>query len=143
MPRRSKAIGPDPSVLETPPAAPAERKGTKTAAIKQALGTHPDLQPKDIAAMLQAEGWDISAHWSVWSSRIRNPKRQAGRKLGRTARKTARTRAAKPAAAAAPAASDESISLDSLKKAKELAAQLGGIKQAKEALAALSELLDG
>jgi hypothetical protein len=141
MPRRSKAIGPDPSILETPPAAPAELKGTKTAAIKQALGTHPDLQPKDIAAMLQAEGWDISSQLVSVVKSNQKSQETGGKKARKTARKTARTRAAKPAAA--PAASDESISLDSLKKAKELAAQLGGIQQAKEALAALSELLDG
>jgi hypothetical protein len=59
-------------------------------------------------------------------------KKKGTKKAAATARK------AKPAAAA----KTSDISLDSLKKAKQLAAQLGGIKQAKEALAALSELLD-
>jgi hypothetical protein len=36
----------------------------------------------------------------------------------------------------------DAVSLDSLKKAKELATQLGGIKQAKAAIAALAELVD-
>jgi hypothetical protein len=59
--------------------------------------------------------------------------------------KSKKDKPAAPKAAAkkapAPKAGD-AISLDSLKKAKELATQLGGIKQAKAAIAALAELVD-
>jgi hypothetical protein len=59
--------------------------------------------------------------------------------------KSKKGRKAAPKAAAknapAPKAAD-AVSLDSLKKAKELAKQLGGIKQAKAAIAALAELVD-
>jgi hypothetical protein len=132
MPRRKKAIGPETTVVEATPAKPAELKGTKTAAVKQALAAHPHLQPKEIAEMLCAEGWDIKPQLvSVVKSNLK-----AKKKGTKKAAATART--AKPAAAA----KTSDISLDSLKKAKQLAAQLGGIKQAKEALAALSELVD-
>jgi hypothetical protein len=132
MPRRSKAIGPETAVAEATPATPTELKGTKTAAVKRALAARPDLQPKEIAAMLRAEGWDIKAQLvSVIKSNLKS-KEEEPKKAAATPRTT------KPATAV----KTTDISLDSLKKAKQLAAQLGGIEQAKEALAALSELLD-
>ncbi len=47
-----------------------------------------------------------------------------------------------PAAAATAPKPEEGISFDSLKKAKQMAEQLGGIQQAKAAIAALAELVD-
>ena len=141
MPRQMKAIGPAPEVAEAAPAAPAELTGTKTGAIKAALNAHPNLMPKDIAEMLQAQGWDVRAQLvSVVKSNLKTAK---GKKK---ATKSAAKAPAAKAPAAAPAksrevAKDSAISLDSLKKAKELAAELGGIDEAKAALAALSELL--
>jgi hypothetical protein len=81
--------------------------------------------------LLQAAGWDVKAQYvSAIKSKLK-----AQRKTKRAAS------AAAPKGAPAPKAVD-AISLGSLKKAKELAAQLGGIKQAKAAIAALAELLD-
>jgi hypothetical protein len=136
MPRQMKAIGPAPEVAEAAPAAPAELTGTKTGAIKAALNAHPNLMPKDIAEMLQAQGWDVRAQLvSVVKSNLKTAK---GKK--KATKSAAKTPAAAPAKAPS-AAKDSAISLDSLKKAKELAAELGGIDEAKAALAALSELL--
>jgi hypothetical protein len=127
MPRTVKAIGPEAE------AAPVEQKGTKTDAVKAALKANPKMQPKEIAELLQSQGWDIKAQLvSVVKSNLKSKKKGKG---------AAKTVKAAPAAKSS-GAKDGGISLDSLKKAKDLAAQLGGINQAKAALAALSELLD-
>ena len=140
MPRQTKAIGPAPEVAEATPAAPAELTGTKTGAIKAALNAHPNLMPKDIAEMLQAQGWEVRAQLvSVVKSNLKTAK---GEKKTKKAKKIAAKAPAAAPAKAPAAAKDSAISLESLKKAKELAAKLGGINEAKAALAALSELLD-
>lgn len=82
--------------------------------------------------MLQAQGWDVKGQYV---STVKAKMKEAGTS------KRATTRPARKTAAHAPKSAD-AISLDSLKKAKELAAQLGGIDKAKAAIAALSELLD-
>ena len=127
MPRKPKTT----DSAQPAEATPGEPKGTKTAAVKAALRAHRDKQPKEIAELLQAEGWDVKAQYvSTVKSKLSSGKKAK--------------RAASPAepkkAPAAPKAGD-AISLDALKKAKELAAQLGGVNNAKAALAALSELL--
>ena len=121
MPRKPKT---------TEPAA-AEPKVTKTAAIIAAFQAHPDKMPKEIAELLQAQGLDVKPQ--MVSTIKSNLKAAKGEK--------AASKAASKKATTVPQAGDD-ISLDSLKKAKELAAQLGGIKQAKAVIAALSELVD-
>jgi hypothetical protein len=127
MPRKQK-------ISQAPPAQAAmdTPQGTKTDAVRAALETHPDTPPKELAEMLQAEGWNVKGQYV---STVKAKMKEGGKA------KRVRTRPARKAAAPAPKSSD-TISLDSLKKAKELAAQLGGIEKAKAAMAALSELLD-
>ena len=112
----------------------AEPKVTKTAAIIAALQAHPDKMPKEIAEILQAQGLDVT------------PQMVSTTKFNMKAKKDqpAAPKAAPKKAPAAPAATKaaDAVSLDSLKKAKELVTQLGGIKQAKAAIAALAELVD-
>jgi hypothetical protein len=98
----------------------AEPKGSNSDAVRAALEAHPDKMPKEIAEILQAQGLAVTPQ--LVSTTKFNLKSKKGRK-------------------AAPKAAD-AVSLDSLKKAKELAVQLGGIKQAKAAIAALAELVD-
>ncbi len=119
---------------------PSNAPGAKTAAIKAVLAAFPSTMPKELAQMMQAEGWDISAQSiSVVKSKLKKkPKRRA---TPRTKAPAATTPSTATVAATPPKAAD-AISFDSLKKAKDLAAQLGGIKEAKAAVAALSELLD-
>ncbi|TVS18510.1 MAG: hypothetical protein EA424_10775 [Planctomycetaceae bacterium] len=110
--------------------------------------------PKQIAQMLKAEGWDVNAQLvSVVKSKLKVKAQEQGQPQ-KSVRPTAKKRtspprstpaATTPAATTpttAPAGKAPEISFDSLKKAKELAAQLGGVSQAQEALAALSDLLD-
>jgi hypothetical protein len=47
-----------------------------------------------------------------------------------------------PAAEAAPVVPKDAVSIGLLQRAKKLAAQLGGIKEAKAAIDALSQLMD-
>ena len=158
MPRQSKAIGPNALVGETtatpPVQAQAAKPETKSGAVRQALDAYPDLMPKQIAQMLKAEGWDVNAQLvSVVKSKLKVKSQEQGQPQ-KSVRPTAKKQtspprsapaATAPAAAApatTPAGKTPGISFDSLKKAKELAAQLGGVSQAQEALAALSDLLD-
>jgi hypothetical protein len=105
---------------------------TKTHAVRAALEAYPDMPPKEIAEMLRAEGWDIKAQYVSTVKAKRKDGGTSKRGATRSARKTAGHASNSP----------DAISLDSLKKAKELAAQLGGIEKAKAAIAALSDLLD-
>ncbi len=111
-----------------------DRKMTKTGAIIAALEAHPDKMPKELEQMLQAEGWDIKAQRiSTIKSKLKSDKKAP--------------KAASAASVAAPkkapaTKADGGISFDSLKKAKQMAEQLGGIQQAKAAIAALAELVD-
>jgi hypothetical protein len=127
MPRKKKTsqARPDQAVMEAP-------QLTKTHAVRAALETYPDMPPKEIADMLRAQGWDVKGQYV---STVKAKMKEVGTS------KRATTRRARKTTAHAPKSAD-AISLDSLKKAKELAAQLGGIDKAKAAIAALSDLLD-
>ena len=145
MPRRPKTteteavIQPTETVTQPAATAPTEPKKSKTAVIIAALQAHPDKMPKELAELLQAEGWDINAQRiSVVKSRMKDQNKQKARRKPKT--KTASVEA--PTAVAPAAKADEAISFDSLKKAKQMAEQLGGIQQAKAAIAALAELVD-
>ena len=127
MPRKKKTSQAQPAQAVTD-----TTQLTKTHAVRAALETYPDTPPKEIADMLQAQGWDVKGQYV---STVKAKMKEAGTS------KRATTRPARKTAAHAPKSAD-AISLDSLKKAKELAAQLGGIDKAKAAIAALSELLD-
>lgn len=137
MPKSSETNNP---VATSAVPQPSDAPGAKTAAIKAVLDAYPDKMPKELAEMMRAEGWNITAQSiSVVKSKLRaKPKRRAKPKAKApvAAAPSVETPAAKPVKTA------DAISFDSLKKAKELAAQLGGIKEAKAAVAALSELLD-
>ncbi len=142
MPRRPKTSNP---VATSAAAESAKPQGSKTAAIRAALDAHPDKMPKELAEVMKAEGWDILPQSiSVVKSKLKaKPKRKARPKAAAStaAASTAAAPTAEKAVSTPPKAAD-AVSFDSLKKAKDLAAQLGGIKEAKAAVAALSELLD-
>ena len=121
MPRRRK----------TAEASTAGSKGNRSDAVRTALEAHPDKMPKEIAEILQAEGLDVKPQ--LVSTIKSNLKTAKG--------KNSASKAAPKKVHAAPKV-DDAISFDSLKKAKEMAEQLGGIKQAKAAIAALAELVD-
>jgi hypothetical protein len=127
MPRKKKTSQAQPAQAATDTV-----QLTKTHAVRAALETYPDTSPKEIADMLRAQGWDVKGQYV---STVK-----AKMKEGGTSKKAATRRARKTAARVPKSAA--AISLDSLKKAKELAVQLGGIEKAKAAIAALSDLLD-
>ena len=127
MPRKPKTTEPEAKPVEAAPEAP---RGAKTAAIKAALKANPKKGPTEIAEVLKAEGWDVKAQQiSVVKSAMKAKKRK---------------KVAPPAAApeVAPAVPKDAVSVGLLVKAKKLAAQFSSIKEAKDALAALSQLLD-
>lgn len=120
--------------LEAEPAPEAEQpKATKAQAIRDALAADPKGMPKDIAEKLSAEGWNVRAQEVSQAKFLLKAKTKKG---GRKA-------VTKPAdAAPAAAVPADLVSVAALQKAKKLIQELGGVAEAKQALAALSQLLD-
>ncbi len=120
MPRTAKAPAADQPQL------------TKTEQVRQALKAHPGKMPKELAELLQAEGMDVSAAFiSQTKTKMGGKKKRAGAR--------AIAVAAQKAAAALP---KDAVSLGLLQKAKKLAAQFGSVKEAKQAIDALAQLMD-
>ena len=109
-------------------------KVTKAQAIRDALAADPKGMPKDIADKLTAAGVNVSA----------NEVSQMKYQLKAAKKKKRQQKAAAKAAEAAPATAvpADLVSVAALQKAKKLIQELGGVKEAKQALAALSQLLD-
>ena len=119
--------------VETTPvdAAPEAPRGSKTAAIKAALKANPKKLPKELAELMNAEGWDVTAQRiSVVKSAMKAKKK---------AKKAA---APAPEAEAGPGVPKDAVSVGLLVKAKKLVKELGGVTEAKAALNALAQLLD-
>ncbi len=127
MPRKPKTTESETKAVEAAPESPA--RGTKTAAIKAALKANPKKAPKEIAELLNAEGWDVKAqNVSVVKSAMKKGKKKAKK--------------APPPPEAGPAVPKDAVSVGLLVKAKKLVKELGGVKEAKNALNALAQLLD-
>jgi hypothetical protein len=107
--------------------------GAKTQTVRQILSDHPQESPKEISEMLKEQGVDATADYV---SRIKFKMKGKGRKKARAAA------APTPEAAATPAVPKDAISIGLLQKAKKLAKELGGIKEAKAAIDALAQILD-
>lgn len=120
------------------PASEAEQPITKAQAMRDALAANPDAMPKDLAEQLTAQGLNVTAKEV---SQAKYLLRAAGAKQGQKKPAGKAPKAAKAAPALA-AASDDLVSVAALQKAKKLVQELGGVKEAKEALLALSQLLD-
>ncbi len=109
-------------------------KVTKAQAIRDALAADPKGMPKDIADKLTAAGLTVTA----------NEVSQAKYLLKVAKKKKRQQKTAAKAAEAMPVAAvpADLVSVAALQKAKKLIQELGGVKEAKQALAALSQLLD-
>ena len=118
-----------------PEAMPAEVKeqprGAKTAATKQALLANPTKSPNEISELLKEQGFEVSGSYI----------RQLRIKMSGKKRKKKAVAAPAPEVAA-PVLPKDAVSLGLLQKAMKLAAQLGGIKEAKAAIDALAQILD-
>jgi len=127
MPRRSKTTESEAKSVESAPEAP---RGSKTAAIKAALKANPDKLPKELAELMNGQGWDVTA------------KRISIVKSAMKANKKAKKAAPTSTPEAARDVPNDAVSVGLLVKAKKLVKELGGIKEAKAALNALAQLLD-
>ena len=108
---------------------------SKTQAIRAELEKDPGAMPKPLAEKLRAMGYDVKPQYvSVMKSTLK--KEAEGRTPATTGSQDHPPAAAKQAAARG----SDDISFESLRKAKELSAELGGIEKAKEALDALIQL---
>ncbi|MHB1036174.1 MAG: hypothetical protein ACYC35_18045 [Pirellulales bacterium] len=105
------------------------KKRNKSQAIRDYLDLHPGAGPKEVVAELAKKRVKVTR---VLVSIVKS---RAG-KQKRTPKKAARPAASR----VAPRTADDVISLASLKAAKKLADQLGGIQAAKQALDALAQL---
>ena len=112
------------AAASTPAISALRPKLTKTKVILAAFKANPRKGPKEIAEILQGQGYDMTAAYvSTVKSKAKSKK--------------------KPTVAAdAPAAPADAISVGLLRKARKLAEELGGIKEAKAAISALAQLLD-
>jgi hypothetical protein len=135
-------------------------KLNKTQVIEKALAASPGKGPKEISEALTAKGVDVSpAYVSTIKTNLKaktatpapvaptpaaptpaapiaaTPKKKATKK-----KKIAKKKAAKKRAPKAAPATD--ITFEQLCMAKAMAKQLGGAEKAKEALAALAQLVD-
>jgi len=108
----------------------------KAKAVREALVKNPKGSPKEISAALKAEGVDVSP---TYVSLIKWQAKQSKRKAKKTA--PSAEAAASPRAASGGKAS-ETITVESLIQAKKLAEALGGVEVARQALAALSRIMD-
>jgi hypothetical protein len=111
-------------------AAPTTGTVNKTQAVKDYLASNPGAGPTEISAALKAQGIEVSANYA------------AGIKSSMKAKKRRKKAASQVAPQAEGPTVDDSISLEALRKAKLLVRELGGVNQAKQALKALSVLLD-
>ena len=128
MPRKPKTTEAEANPVGAAPEAP---RGSKTAAIKAALRANPEKLPKELAELMNAEGWDVTAQRiSVVKSALKAKK------------KTKKAAAPAPEPEAGPVVAKDAVSVGLLVKAKKLAAQFGSIEEAKNALNALAQLLD-
>ncbi len=126
MPRKPRTSEPEPKPAD---ATKEQPKGTKSGAIRAALKAHSEKGPTEIAELLNAQGWDVTAQRvSVVKSALKAKKK---------AKKA--EPAPQPAAVELP---KDAVSIGLLCKAKKLVQELGGIKEAKTALNALAQLLD-
>lgn len=130
MPRKAKTTASEVETtpVDTKPEAQLAR-GEKTKAIKQALKAHKDKSPKAIAEIVTAAGITTTA------GQVSNVKSILAAKKKAKAAPAA-------AAVAAPAVATDAVSMGLLQKAKKLAAQLGGIKEAQAAMDALVQLME-
>jgi hypothetical protein len=130
----------------------------KSQEIEKALAASPGKGPKEISEALIAKGVDVSpAYVSTIKTNLKAKAATstavaptaaapapaapiAAKKKTTTKKKVAKKKAVKTQAPKVAPATD--ISFEQLKKAKEMAQQLGGAEKAKEALAALAQLMD-
>jgi len=115
-----------------------EQTKTKSQAIRDALAVDPNAMPKALADKLSDEGWSVSAQ------EVSQMKYQL-KAVKKKGKKKAVSKPAKAAVTAAPTAdapAGDLVSVAALQKAKKLVQELGGVKEAKQALAALGQLLD-
>lgn len=127
MPKKAKAAEPEAKPAE---ATKEQPRGSKTAAIKAALKANPKKSNIEISEILKAEGWDAKPTYiSVVKS-------------GMKAKKKAKKAAPEAAPEAAPALPKDAVSVALLVKAKKLVQELGGVREAKNALNALAQLMD-
>jgi len=127
----------------------AKRKVNKTQAVKDYLAENPDAATQDVVAAMKAKGITVGSNYvSTIKSNLKGggkaKKKIAAKKKVATKKKAVAKKKTAPKKKATPKkkAADDKISMSALLEAKKLAAKLGGIEQAKEAISALAQLTD-
>lgn len=115
----------------------AGEKVNRSQLIREYLALHPEEGPKAIREGLKNQGYTVTP---ALINRVKYGTGTSGKK--RRKKRSGRPPMARAAAASAPARASESdmLSLDSLVQAKKLAEALGGVANARAALAALAKL---
>ncbi len=116
----------------------------KSAAIRAYYDNHPNAKPVEVVEAMKAEGIDVSGQFvSTIRSKQLNPsgKPTKRRKPGRPKAATKRAAPAKRGRPAKESTADTKVSIEQLVQAKEMVDALGGIKQARKTLDALSQIV--
>lgn len=97
------------------------KRGAKSDAIREELKKNPEAAPKEIVATLKAKKIKVSSQMvSTLRSKQNGPAKKRRKKRG--------------------AAGGEMVAVETLVKAKKLAAQLGGVDKFRDAIDALAKL---
>ena len=143
---RSKAIG-----IKVKKMAKKSSGPNKSQAIRQYYESNPNAKPMEVAAALKEQGIEVTPAF-VSTIRSTSKKKKPGRpgrpskasKRGRKPGVTAK-RAAKSTRSTSTRSTTSStggnVSIDSLIKVKQLVASVGGVDEARSALAALERLM--
>ena len=99
----------------------------KSQAIRDYYDANPSAKPKEVASELKKKGIKVSA---AFVSTIRSTSKRKTGKIG------------KPGRPAGSSRKNGQVSVDMLLKAKDLVNEMGGIQQAKTAIAALEKLMN-
>lgn len=132
--------GASPSTTEAAEAAPRRKvggkrkkmaRGDKTKAVRDLLLAKPELGPTAAAEELQKRGWQVTATYVSNVKHLMKNKTQDAAAESRAASVPVSARASREA---------DSVSVNALFAAKDLVQKLGGLEQARQALATLAQL---
>ncbi|WP_153555367.1 hypothetical protein [Roseimaritima sediminicola] len=115
----------------------------KSQEIRDYYDANPNAKPKEVVAAMEEKGLTVSPTFvstirSKQLARDGQPPKRRGRPKGSTKKKVGATRRG----AAATTGNQDSVSLSSLKKAKEFIDSAGGIEKARATIEAIDQLSD-
>ena len=120
----------------------------KSKAIRDYYNAHPTAKPKEVAEALSKEGITVTPAF-VSTIRSTSKKKKVSKRGRPSTRQSARPstrpsarRGGRPSTTRRAVSSPDEVSIDSLLKVKRIVDEMGGVEDARNALAALEKLRD-